>query len=948
MPITLNRTYSLDFSSMATVGRKGSISVLSGESDGLKTIQTFMYNDELKTLTENKKSTIKVEETTHTLLTVPQPLGGMLVIGEYIITYYDPYNNNMRELSIDPVKVTSWTFMRDGSNRCLLGDEEGYLYLFSVETANNRVVNLSSTIIGQVSRANCIVDLDNMMFYIGSAQGDSCLIQLVKSPESLKYSVKVLATYSCLGPIGDFCLFDYNKQGKQTMACCSGTEKDASIRIVENGIGFNKNFTLEFPLVSAVWSLGLSIPGKDSLLVSTAFNTVLLKPSNKLLELEEQDFYSALNLSQITLAADMYDGAIVQITSLSARMMTNDKQGKLIHEWKPPGGLEVSIAKIKGSLCVLCCQDDTIVYLEMTNKAFIQKNTTQVSDTSCLTISLKEENDTEYDYVAVGTCGSSPSVQFLRLPDLECMLDHRDMSSTTGPIDLLSIMMEDTLYFMILLGDGQMYSYSIEIQPDEIMLESETEIMVGTYCTALYPYQHDQQEKRIFVAGQRPTVIVSVNQSLLVYSVNLTNIFGLTKYNDMLGLMTESQLLFGQNDKVSKLHHTKYELPGEMPLRIEYTSNMKALVVGSCTNVHDINRNVVERTGKIRILNAQTFQVLDTYNLGVNEIVECITIVQFSEYPDEYVFVGTLIEDHEDPDKDSGRILVFTTESSKCELVDIVSLPNAVYSIVSIGNTVIASVQGQMYGLCRFQPDLLAGERIEFKFLIHDNVAILDMDTDKNNLLVGDLTQSMSLWKVNNDDKSLELKLEATDNEQVWITAVKFVSESVIIGADDRKNIFTMSKPSERSSRGISKLEIKGGYHIGSLINRFRKGILRDVGSIPECPNTISKYQSAFTFATANGSIGTVKTINAESFEFFQDIQKSILEVIPNRGNLDHSIWRSFAPKFPTTRAETNYLDGDILKLYSSLRLPEKQKIVEPHPNITTKDLEKWIFHLVS
>lgn len=104
--------------------------------------------------------------------------------------------------------------MRDGSNRCLLGDEEGYLYLFSVETANNRVVNLSSTIIGQVSRANCIVDLDNMMFYIGSAQGDSCLIQLVKSPESLKYSVKVLATYSCLGPIGDFCLFDYNKQGK--------------------------------------------------------------------------------------------------------------------------------------------------------------------------------------------------------------------------------------------------------------------------------------------------------------------------------------------------------------------------------------------------------------------------------------------------------------------------------------------------------------------------------------------------------------------------------------------------------------------------------------------------------------------------------------------------------------------------------------------------------------
>lgn len=52
------------------------------------------------------------------------------------------------------------------------------------------------------------------MFYIGSTHGDSCLIQLIKGQEKSKYTVNVLSTYSCLGPIVDFCLYDYNKQGK--------------------------------------------------------------------------------------------------------------------------------------------------------------------------------------------------------------------------------------------------------------------------------------------------------------------------------------------------------------------------------------------------------------------------------------------------------------------------------------------------------------------------------------------------------------------------------------------------------------------------------------------------------------------------------------------------------------------------------------------------------------
>lgn len=177
-------------------------------------------------------------------------------------------------------------------------------------------------------------------------------------------------------------------------------------------------------------------------------------------------------------------------------------------------------------------------------------------------------------------------------------------------------------------GDGQILSYCIKhLGSEHIMLYDERQMMVSTYCTGMYPYQY-QGEQNIFVAGQKPSVISSFNQTLFVYSVNLTvkkkktkqqgnilltlhtfqNIYTLTAYNDILALMTDHQLLFGKTDVVSKLQHTKYDIPGEMPLRVEYLSRTKALAVGSSTYIRDTNKNVMERTGKVRILDAQTFQ----------------------------------------------------------------------------------------------------------------------------------------------------------------------------------------------------------------------------------------------------------------------------------------------------------------------------------------------------
>lgn len=141
----------------------------------------------------------------------------------------------------------------------------------------------------------------------------------------------------------------------------------------------------------------------------------------------------------------------------------------------------------------------------------------------------------------------------------------------------------------------------------------------------------------------------------------------------------------------------------------------------------------------------------------------------------------------------------------------------------------------------RFRPDLPIGERIEFKLNLHNNVLALGLDTYGDRVLVGDFMQSVSVLTMTEKDP-LSLKLYANDTKPAWLTAVKFVSENVYIAADDKNNIFTLSvdmsrqptpKPSSVANNmptgDVKRLVLEGGYHIGSLINCFRQGIIKRI-----------------------------------------------------------------------------------------------------------------------
>lgn len=92
------------------------------------------------------------------------------------------------------------------------------------------------------------------------------------------------------------------------------------------------------------------------------------------------------------------------------------------------------------------------------------------------------------------------------------------------------------------------------------------------------------------------------------------------------------------------------------------------------------------------------FIAIDSYSLPTNEVVQSLAVAKFSAYPNqEYLFVGTIIEKEDDPDHDTGRILVFDfKENSQCELLDQVSVPGVVYSMKAFQNSMVASVNGSV------------------------------------------------------------------------------------------------------------------------------------------------------------------------------------------------------------------------------------------------------------
>ena len=80
-------------------------------------------------------------------------------------------------------------------------------------------------------------------------------------------------------------------------------------------------------------------------------------------------------------------------------------------------------------------------------------------------------------------------------------------------------------------------------------------------------------------------------------------------------------------------------------------------------------------------------------------------------------------------------------------------------------------------------------------------------------------------------------------------------------------------------------------------------------------------------YATANGSIGMIRSLTADQYELLSRIQANMLSVVKSIGNFDHRAWRMFRNTTKTGEMR-QFIDGDLVENYLKLTDSEKRKVV--------------------
>jgi DNA damage-binding protein 1 len=185
------------------------------------------------------------------IIPVPSPLCGLLVVALTTITYLSG-SGVIQTVEISPTQICSYCCI-DGTagTRYLLGDHRGQLMVVALHLQNEKVVSITTDLIGITSIAENISYLNHGIVFIGSTLGDSQLVKLHPTSESTVANgdgnLEILDIYPNIGPISDMCLVDsHSTGGQKQLVTCSGAYKDGSLRIIRSGIGIHEQVSFVF------------------------------------------------------------------------------------------------------------------------------------------------------------------------------------------------------------------------------------------------------------------------------------------------------------------------------------------------------------------------------------------------------------------------------------------------------------------------------------------------------------------------------------------------------------------------------------------------------------------------------------------------------------------------------------------------------------------------------
>lgn len=658
-------------------------------------IKTYTLDLDAKELTRDHPST-KLRTRSNAKRVVAVPFGGVMVVSDAFVEYFSlgmapsdltgttssstssPGNDNTTSPTVDlttisPVTPSSRHAAGSGRRRehyterplgstsiCAIGAiddvrdarRKGQMrYLFSDVRGSLTIVVISENprqiltqVVGTTSIASSISYLDSGIVYIGSAMGDSQLIKLSDETFENGSNVRVLDTFTNLGPILDMTAIDLERHGQCKLVTCSGAYGNGSLRVVSNGIGFNVQAGIDLPGVNGMWALRRHFDDThDRMLVQTFVGETRILGIDDEAEMGEVRIDSFDASAQTLYCGNARGDHIVQVTAQGARLIRCADGHELVDRWDAASGdhdddapkHHVVVATGTSSQIVMALNGGVLVYVEIAasdegskrfelrevkrktfeheiacidaspmhvpssnedsnedsneeSKTIAPEAATKIADTAMDVESSGEKgNDVwrrHHDraaFVAV-SLWTDIDVRILDLPSLQQR--HREkLRGHVLPRSLLLTVMESAPYLLVGLADGHLESFRFDTSTGS--LRDRKRVLLGRNPIVLRPFRVSDKS-HVFACCDRPMVLYGKKGTITFVNVNMSDeVTFMTPFNsedfpDCLALSSETMLNIGEIDNIQKLHVETLHLDAA-PRRIAYQQSTRTICV--CT-----------------------------------------------------------------------------------------------------------------------------------------------------------------------------------------------------------------------------------------------------------------------------------------------------------------------------------------------------------------------------
>lgn len=865
--------------------------------------------------------TVQVDATSHLLIAMPRPRGGLLIVAEECIQYYNDDHKLKAGVSMQRCSIVAHTPIDDDGYRHLLGDQKGNLMLLVLLTdALGTVSGLKLEYLGQTSMPSCLAYLDSGKVFVGSRLGPNQIIRMSSKRVADGTYLEVLDTEETYAPVLDFAVTDIDQTGQETLVTCSGAFHHGGLSVVRRGINAEvaAAFSLEDQIVTGIWALDMLGNGlTEHFAVSTAVSTELLgfDLASGTVEPRPSPIFST---DKPSLHVGQSGPVIFQVCSASINYGSCLKTTSRT-VWAPQPGITILAADSRLQLLVVCLSNGLVVCFDTLETGLVQKRAVQLpSIASCVGLARSGHGPVAliglwepFSVISIDLCGEQGAIRtIMSLPLIPRSVRGAQIG---GHMHVFAAMPNGT----VLHGP---YSPAGPIG-------SVKEAIVGQQQASLHPI-----DDGLFVLTDRPCVIKGTHGKPHFMSVPLP---GISQWcpvrtaalpNAFIAVNGDNELLIGslalEQQQNTRLHMSKLPM-GETVRKIVHCKAMRVFAVitlkSGSTGFDSYDPS--SDSSSVCLIDDKSFEMVSRYALPRMECAQSLICL-----PDDRIVVGTATTNPDSPtdDPEAGRLLTFKViqvhagarSEHRLSLINAHTVAGAVFSLAWIKDRLVASVNGQT-SLYEWADGWNALSKHFGQVL---GIAI---DVLGDQLAIGDMLRSANVLRLSPEaDRVTEV---ARDYYTGWSTAVKFLDKDHLLLADDHGNLsqlMMMPDPNFVAERLI--LDHVSGFHIGTVVNAIEQG------SLSERTGTAQLFSKTFVFGTACGSLGTIGVIReAAVFEILQTLQANILAVSSRAGQISHTEWRTFYNEKRALDHTDHFIDGDIVQRFQTL--PEELKHTVVH-----------------